>query len=460
MKVWKIVGFLGLVVFGVVAFAAYFLSGFRPQLVPIAVTEIDRAAAKTGLADCFWVAVVTPAGLSYLFPDTGASYWLTQFRLPEGATLELAGQYPHARHLSFSTYESDGRPVDRLNDLMIAPEAGSTNPFVIGARRDATNRAYRIQVAQADVKAGVQVDESERPRNTVFAKTGSEPIQLIMRVYVPDNGLDAKACVPLAKPSARFADGRMLEGEALCSELVIKEGSLRDVRLTPEATKKLLGLASTSSPYHPAQADASWHAFFNPPLLVATTLVGTSFQRVGSLLSAKRKGGFYSTLDNTYMSTFVDRRFGEVLVLRGKAPTTPKTREGTTVMQPGQLRYWSICKYRSFADTAAGDCVYDEQVPVDTNGNFVIALSNAAVKPVNATAACGVAWLDWGIGDGVGNPDGGVLVLRHMMPAGDFTHSLFATQRPGDEASVLGPYYPRATYMTKAEFEKRGCGKG
>ena len=32
-------------------------------------------------------------------------------------------------------------------------------------------------------------------------------------------------------------------------------------------------------------------------------------------------------------------------------------------MEAANLRYWSLCKYRSLADTAVDSCVYDEQVP-------------------------------------------------------------------------------------------------
>lgn len=30
---------------------------------------------------------------------------------------------------------------------------------------------------------------------------------------------------------------------------------------------------------------------------------------------------------------------------------------------------------------------------------------------------------------------------------------------PGTEARVMGPYFPRSTYTSKASFERRGCKK-
>jgi len=44
-----------------------------------------------------------------------------------------------------------------------------------------------------------------------------------------------------------------------------------------------------------------------------------------------------------------------------------------------------------------------------------------------------------------------------MLPAASFRHAIQDTTVPGDERSVLGPYYPVGTYTSKAAFQKRGC---
>ncbi|MGH8809716.1 MAG: hypothetical protein ACREX0_17725 [Noviherbaspirillum sp.] len=45
-----------------------------------------------------------------------------------------------------------------------------------------------------------------------------------------------------------------------------------------------------------------------------------------------------------------------------------------------------------------------------------------------------------------------------MMPSAEFySQSLFGTKKPGEEAAVLGEYYPKSTYMSKADFEQQGC---
>lgn len=433
------------------------LSKIRPCVEKIAVADMERVGQQSGLSSCFWPATVSPSTFNILIPDSGVVYWVSQYRLPAGASLTLRGQFPKARHISLNTYDEAGQPVDRLNDLMMAPNAGSTNPFRPNARRDVAQRDYQVTLAQTALAAGARVDDASRPSNTLYAPQDA-PVQLWYRVYVPDQGADLKGSVPLPVPVLQLADGRRLEGDAVCGEIVVKEGTLRDVRVPTDALKPMFALAGATSAYHPAQNPPSWNTFFNAPLSVTNLLIGTPYEGIRARLDATRRGGFYSTLDNTYMSAYIDRRFGEVLVLRGKAPTTPRTFAGAQVMEPAQLRYWSICKNRSLSDTAVDGCLYDEQIPLAADRAYTIVVSTAAARPANAMASCGVAWLDWGaVGDGIGNTAGGFLAIRHMLPAADFTQSLFATRKPGDEAATLGPYFPSSSYTGKADFEKLGC---
>ncbi len=439
----------------------FFLSGFRPLVTPIPVADIDAAASRTGMGDCFWVSVITQGGLNYAYPDTNAHYWMTQLNLPEGAKLELHGEFPHSRYLSYNVYDDDAQPVDRINDVNLVPDAGATNPFIPGQRRDSTQRGYTLNLVHGDFEAGTPMSQidAKRPVNTIFTPKGNRPIQIALRIYVPDQGLNIKSGAPLPTPVMTLANGSTVRGDALCRQIVVKDGAARNPHLPLEATKTLLNLESSTSPYHPAQSAPKWEAFFNARYLVSQTLIGTHWEWLRKLLSTKRTGGFYSTLDNTYMSMFVDNRFGDLLVLHGKAPVTPHTLNGNPVMETAQLRYWSLCKYRSFNNTATDHCLFDQEVPVDAEGNYTIVVSTAAQRPVNAQDDCGIAWLDWGDGDGIANPSGGLLVYRHMSSSPEFTHSLFSTREPGQEEQVLAAYYPKTKYMKREEFEKLGCRK-
>lgn len=440
-----------------VAHSTYTFSQAKPKLVPIAAAEVARANQVSGLQSCFWAGTISPTTLNILFPDSGALYWISQFSLPVGAKLALEGQFPYARYISFNSYV-DGAPVDRLSDLQIPALPGASNPFLPGASRNAQARGYRINIVERALEAGKALDETTRQPATLYVPQGEALHQLYYRVYVPDQGRDERGGVALPEPVLTLADGKVLRGAELCQAIVHKEAAINDVLVPAESLKSLMHPLGAKSAYHPAQNPPRWNAFFNTRLAATTVFINTPFEGLRQHLDTTRRGGYFSNIDNTYMSAYIDNRFGDLLVLHAKAPSTPRTLSGETTIQPAQLRYWSLCKYRSLSDTAVDSCLYDEQVPTDAAGQYTIVVSTAAKRPANARTECGVAWLDAGeMGDGIGNPHGGFLLYRHMLPSADFTQSLFATHKPGDEQSTLGQYYPQTRYQSKAEFEQRGC---
>ena len=430
-----------------------------PTVFPYTVEEIDRVHAGKGLTDCFWVGTLSPQTFNILSPDRSVGYWISQFKLPVGAKLELKGQYPRARYMSFASYNPVGQPVDGLADDVIAPDAGSVNPFMPGAPRLGGQRNFTVSVQKRSMQAGVPVDEASRPANTLFVPTDEPTYQVWMRVYAPDEGLGALGGVTLPKPVMTLADGRKLEGAALCREFVVKEGAVRDFCASKEGNKALFAIAGAKAPYHPAQpGPVAWNSFYNPQFTMANMLVNTPFAAIRDRMDTTRRSGFYGTLDNVYMSAYVDNRYGDALVVQGKAPRTPRTLRGNKQFDANvDMRYWSYCKARSIADGAADSCLVDEQVPQDANGRYTIVVSTEAARPSNARAECGVAWMPWGVGDGMDNPHGGYMIHRHLKPSQSFTTSLQSTKKPGDERSVLGAYYSEMTYQAKAAFEARGC---
>ncbi|MGQ0708348.1 MAG: hypothetical protein ACT4NV_01210 [Rhodoferax sp.] len=435
------------------------LRAAAPTVRPFSAAQIDERHRGKDLTDCFWVGTLHADTFNILSPDLGVTYWTSQFKLPAGAHLELQGQYPHARYMSYTSYNPVGQPVDGLADAAIAPDSGSTNPFLPGAQRASTQRRYTLTVRPRMLQAGARVEEATRPANTVFVPMDETNYQLWLRVYVPDQGTGPKGGVALPAPTVVLADGRRISAEAVCRDYVVKDGAVRDFRGTPQGNQGLFKIPGARAAYHPAQpAPVPWNAFYNPPLVVAGALVNTPFEFIRNRMDTTRKAGFYSTLDNAYMSTYVDRRYGEALVVQAKAPRTPRTVQGSAVMdQDVDMRYWSYCKGRSIADGAVDACLYDEQIVQDAQGRYTLVMTTPEQRPANARAECGVSWMPWGVGDGMDNPHGGYLIHRHQMPAPGFRHSLAATRKIGDEPAVLGDYFPRAQYETKAAFEARGC---
>jgi len=265
-------------------------------------------------------------------------------------------------------------------------------------------------------------------------------VQIIYRVYVPDQGKDAKGGVPLPQPVMIRADGSRVEGEQLCRDTVRKEGAVHNISVSTEVQRDIYAMPGLSR-FQPAQPEPKWDASFNFGLTASRMLIGTAYEPMREKQDHTRRGALYSTLDNTYMAMYVDNRLGQVLVLEGKAPKTPRTRMGEKTMDSADLRYWSVCKYRSLADAAVDSCLYDEQVPQGKDGKFIIAISADTDRPGNARPECGVAWMPWGVGDNMGNPHGGMLIWRQMLPSAAFRpHSIFGTTGLNQEETVLGDY--------------------
>ncbi|MRH87883.1 hypothetical protein GFY24_10550 [Nocardia sp. SYP-A9097] len=73
-----------------------------------------------------------------------------------------------------------------------------------------------------------------------------------------------------------------------------------------------------------------------------------------------------------YLRTILHRDYGKVVEVKGKIPTRPTTYNHDPVMGTGQLRYMPFCMNESPYTTRVMNCVYDEQVPADAEGNYII----------------------------------------------------------------------------------------
>lgn len=421
------------------------------------------AAAPEPLATCFWegpISMKRPTsrgfdGRSFNFPEESATYWLARLRLPAGARLELAGRFSRSRYQSLNAY-TDGAPTDALADVQTEPDPGAVNPFRAGARRDGDHRGWRVRVVDAAVPAA-----GPRAPNTLYARAeGDAPIELAYRVYEPDRGLDLDGGTGLPAASVVLADGRVLEGAAACAAVNDADRSI-PVQTIPAATwqagRRGPGCDGATNPaYDPIR----WERFFTieeaqEAVLLDCTPAGRAQRRAST---PPERGGFYSNRDNAYVFAHLSRRFGELVVLRAAVPTTPQTFDGQPVMGTGQLRFWSLCTGESRVTVRTPDCLSDREVPIGPGRRTTVVVSKAADRPANARPECGVAWLDWGaMGDGAGDPDYGLLILRNMLPAAGFAQAVQRVTRIGSEADVMGEHFPETAYGSKRGFEARGC---
>jgi hypothetical protein len=100
----------------------------------------------------------------------------------------------------------------------------------------------------------------------------------------------------------------------------------------------------------------------------------------------------------------------------------------------------------------------DRQVFAQSGREYTVVVSRRSDRPRNARARCDIAWLDWGNrGDGAGDGDYGLLIMRNMLVSPDFEEAIQNVPAPGQEEAVMREHFPRSSYSTVEEFEARGC---
>ncbi|MCS3460042.1 hypothetical protein [Aeromonas sp. BIGb0445] len=412
-----------------------------------------------GPRSCFWARGPASADpyINIAYPDAATFYWAAVFTIPEGAKLSLEGQYPHSRYMSLISYDEAGRPLESVADYLIKPKEGAINPFLTGADRTGSARSYSLNVidAKPDPKQKTGMNLVGESRDSLHApKYGKGPGQqtVLYRIYAADRGQDETGGVGLPTPVLTLADGKVLKGAEACPALRTRQPLQLDsaaMAVPMEKYQALLNAAAKRGPAAPATNPPTWYQQLDREALYAI-YTGEPLK-----VDARRsEGGFYPNLDNQYIRTILNRKLGKVFVVRGKAPTTPKTLAGESKMGEGDLRYWSFCSNQGFANTRVNDCVQDENIPVGPDGYYTIVVSRAEDRPRNATPQCGVAWLPMADdGDGAGDADVTVLQLRHMLGTGQFQHAVQNVGKPGDEAKDMGEYYPRGRYLSTSAFE-------
>ncbi|MFM0205308.1 hypothetical protein PQR53_36420 [Paraburkholderia fungorum] len=431
---------------GSILVSTVLLSGCGGDSVDAAHPLPASFSASHAMSTCLWQGPVgtAPTDVNEAYPDAGAQYWAAQFKIPSGARVFLKGQFTYSRYVSFNSYRTDNSPAVALTDYQIAPDAGSTNPFIGGAARYATNRNFTVEV--------VPTSEAGTPApNTLYADSDyGQTITVWYRVYVPDKGADATGGVGLPELEVQQADGTVLTGANACNALSPSQTVVASP-LIPAATYTSLRDQTGKPAGFPAFNPGVWMTQYNTQYGLQCMFLG----KCGG--NPVRQVSFFANLDNAYVTALLNRAFGAVVVLQGRVPNAPKTFNNAPTMTTGQVRYWSICT-NEFYSQKGTVCLYDEQIPVDSNGNYTIVVSRSADRPSNATAACGRGFIAWSdAGDGMGHTDDGFLIMRNMLASADFSNAIQNTKTPGDEATVIGPYLPTISYTTTAAFQSLGC---
>jgi hypothetical protein len=396
-----------------------------------------------------------------LWPDTEPSYYIARLAIPTGATLTLHFQYPRARYFGVSLYKlvkNSYVPIDDLDGPKLKPDSGSVNPYVVGANRLATNRSFTLDIVGRDAPKG-----SGNSR-TLYAGSGGGIINLVSRVYVSDACCDGLGWGPALAASAGNGptyEGRLANGKRLPAAQVVAQWAKPENKLSPApmtADQWYAMVDKTGQPATaPAKPDSVWEKFWN----IKYSVVG---EFAPAIRATTQYGGVANAGANpatTYLEIFLSRKFGALYVFRAKMPQFPDTYNNLAV-EPAtpQAQYWSVVTAASIVSGEDWDGLFDMQVPAGKDGYYTIVVSKPEDRPSNATPENGITWLNWGPGEGLTDPrnrtDWSMLIMRFIQTDPNWSNDPGKITKPGMEASVLGPYYPRGYYTDKATFEAQG----
>lgn len=450
--------------------------------------------------------------------DAHVTYGKLIFVAPIGSRLLVEGDFPHARYFEYEIlppldpkHPASGTmgetPEVPIVDADIEPDAGNTNPYRVGADRNAAARHYHLsfdlQLGNA-VTLNPQAMKSPEYRAPGNRRTGGPfgfagawgdnvftPSLLWMRIYAPDKKSDIYGGVSLPKATLQLDTGE--EFWLQC------DFSLAEER---ENTQVPAGYEAPREPFPAIGPQLGWHKIFGLALIRVETLGYLQSQPYGDLPPAAVKdkirrdflllfnrgesaeppgnyeGSSTACKNNVFLSRMMQLGPGKVYVITGKMLTFPRTRDGEATMTAGEVRYWSICQYGEGEgdkyETAVNyGALMDDEIVLNENNEYVIVYSKKEDRPANATAPNGVTWVDWG------PRTRQTVTIRWMsvMPewhlpqyAPDaynlpwataawsgtrFDESLVSLNRPG----VMGPYHPVIHYLTRVEFEALGDGK-
>jgi hypothetical protein len=407
-----------------------------------------------------------------LWPDTQSTYFLSRINLPAGATLTFRGEFPRARYFKYALYRWNGQTfISTGEDLVgkaIAPDAGSTNPFVVGNPRLANERSYTLRIVATD-------PSTPREPNTLYAGKDGGELQMVMRIYMPDQGQDGAGWGPADQPSrarglptyeGTLADGTKLDAAGVIKHFALPMNENTKQPLTDQQWVDLVNAKdndpSLDPETSPARKKPRWEKYWTLPYSILGAFKTPEARAKIPYLGAMDGGGDPST---QYMITFLSRKFGPVYVMRGKMPTFPDTfagagGRGLEVMPEAQTQYWSLVSCEAAPTGRIADGLTDLQIPLDADRHYTIVCSRKEDRPENATIENGVAWLEWPEhGEGLQHPknreDFTMLMLRIMANDPDWKERPDNILKPGDEETVMGAYLPQGEYTTKAAFESK-----
>ena len=365
---------------------------------------------------------------------------------------------------AFGSFTTNG-VSSGIADYLIAPSSGSINPFQVSGD---PGGAFGLTLS-GDPQAGQSNTLPLAPSGEAAGNLGAPIGYLVYRTYLPTGGNDTVDLptltlvddgnrVPL--PRCPPATGRLAAGatsakatrkaaRALAARLGVEPSAVARAALKGIAHRFQTGSGSGTGPCRRSACP--------PPLQFFRATAATT-------------NAFFPNVDNAYVSALFRPRSGKVIVVRGQGATVPAGTSPVPWPQASlQLRYWSLCNnvYRKpwpvVANPEPGGgvdygCAYDDETALDADGNYAYVV--APERKQAAVRAAGGTFVPLSATQPRARQ---LLILRNMLPNGDFPYAVQAAPQNGDPSSAaeaMGEFYPRAYRCTLAQFAAGGpqCG--
>ena len=404
-----------------------------------------------------------------LYPDRSATY--NVFNIQWKGKLTLRGRYPNARYLSITAAKQlGGGQLGNGNFIrgdQILPDPGSSNPFWSSNLRNVTNRNYTIQIIKG-------YPPPHHPNNTLYtgALSSKNRIHISIRTYLVDKGYDGTGNKKLSDSTSKnglpeitlnLSGGKTITGPALLEILDAKKtGDPNGYELEQWLSDIENSEDKINAPCLPVPAA---QVFWNTDYSVTGAFEARNPEKRVRDHPPNDAGGFANNPDTKYMVILFSFGYGEVLVVKGKIPTHPKTRNGeTTLPKDPQVQYFSASTAAAPCYGAGWDTISDEQFHVDDNGTYTIVVSWPWFRPSAAIPENNVNWINPGGGEGkylFARSWIGTLYLRYQNPSENWKESPVNINIPTlknpvpQDPIVMKEYYPRGEYVSKEDFEKR-----
>lgn len=397
---------------------------------PARAARLAQQSPSVTPPDCAWpwatnldTLVKIPA-TNFSNPDVQSAYSIMDYTVQSGLRITLRGRFPDSRYMSFEVYSADGSEfttngvASNLTDYQIAPDPGSVNPW----QQPAPPGGRYTVTLQSDVTPGQINTLPLAPAGTPDGTLGL----LFFRVYVPAH--DNPQQVPL-----------------------------------PTVTTTLNGVSKQLTRCAPDTIPV-------PPVLSGSAGGGPVSGAPGELLPFSRFPVGTHTEDadiGQLEGGVIPPQNGDVLVIHGKAPTTPRGSSPSPWPTPREdLQYWSLCVdvdlptvpvvVNQLPDGRVDyGCRYDSQTALDPAGyyTFVVGTESqrAAIDRIR-----GVTFVPFSTAYPT---TAHILFFRNLVANPRFAEAVQnvpENESPASAEAVMKHYYPRAAVCPLTTLASRG----